>query len=161
VTTTGAHGVGPFVATCAGAVDRAGNAQTSAVSASYTVVYGFGGFIAPSPGSTIRKSSHTIKARFRLTNSAGKAIAATIAAALASAHHVRVTLAGPGITAATVTCNWSSAAAAFSCPIKIPAAVRTGTSNRYTITAAESTGAGFVKVPTVGKGSNPETVHFS
>ena len=91
VSTTGANGVGPFVAICAGAVDRAGNAQASPVSAGYTVVYGFGGFITPKPGSTVSRSSHTIKTQFRLTNSAGKAIASTIAASVAAAHDVRVT----------------------------------------------------------------------
>ena len=161
VSTTGANGVGPFVAICAGAVDRAGNAQASPVSAGYTVVYGFGGFITPKPGSTVSRSSHTIKTQFRLANSAGKAIASTIAASVAAAHDVRVTLAGPAINPVTATCTWNSTALAFSCPIKIPARVRTGgRSTRYTITVAENTGAGFVKVPTVGKGGNPETIHF-
>jgi uncharacterized protein YjbI with pentapeptide repeats len=160
VTTTGAHGVGAFVATCAGAVDRAGNDQASPVSVTYTVVYGFGGFIAPVPGSTIAKSSHTIKAKFRLTNAAGKSIASTVAASLAAAHHVRVTLAGPAIGPVIAVCAWNSTARVFICPIKIPAGVRTGTSNRYTITAAENLGSGFVKVPAVGKGGNPEAIHF-
>jgi len=160
VTTTGAHGVGPFIATCAGAVDRAGNAQAAPVIVSYSVVFGFGGFVAPAPGSTLARSSHTIKAQFRLTNSAGKAIASTVASALAAAHDVRAMLAGPAINPVMVTCTWKATTKVFNCPIKIPARVRTGTSNRYTITAAENVGLGFVKVPAVGKGSNPETIHF-
>jgi hypothetical protein len=45
-------------------------------------------------------------------------------------------------------------------PDQDPGGVRTGTSNRYTITAAENPGSGFVKVSAVGKGGNPEAIHF-
>src|SRR5215813_12840777 len=64
VTTTGTHGVGSFTATCAGAGDRAGNKQLAPVIAKFTVVYGFGGFRSPLPGTTVAKSVHNINVRF-------------------------------------------------------------------------------------------------
>ncbi len=160
VTTTGAHGVGAFTATCAGAVDQAGNEQAAPVSATYTVLYGFGGFSSPVAGSTISRSARKITVRFRLTNAASKAIATGIDSSLGRARKVRVTLAGHGITAVTVFCSWSAKAREFSCTIKIPAGVRAGRSFRYTLTASENLGTGFTRVPKAGKAANPETIHF-
>jgi len=44
--TSGAHGVGEFTATCAGAVDHAGNVAAP-VSVGYSVAYAFGGLFPP------------------------------------------------------------------------------------------------------------------
>jgi hypothetical protein len=160
VTTTGTNGVGSFTATCAGAVDRAGNDQGAPVSASYLVVYGMGAFRSPLPGSTVPKSARTITVRFRLTNAAGVSIRNTTAAALAAAKKVKSTLAGPGIKPVTSVCRWAATARVFTCAIKIPVGARTGKSERYTITAAENLGTGFIRVPALAKAANPEVIHF-
>jgi len=130
------------------------------VSATYTVVYGFGGFRSPLPGSTLTKSAGTIHARFRLTDASGTPIAARTAAALAAAHKIRMTLAGPGIRPVTAACQWDTAARTFGCAIKIPSGAKTGNSQRYTITAAENLSTGYVRAPAVGRAVNPESIHF-
>jgi hypothetical protein len=112
------------------------------------------------PGSTVAKSARTIKVRFRLANAAGTAISGSIAAALAAAHKVRVTLAGPNINLVTATCGWNTTARVFACSIRIPGGVRTGQTRKYKITAAENVGTGFLTAPGVGAGVNPETIHF-
>lgn len=160
VATKGTNGVGSFTATCAGAVDRAGNDQAAPVSRSYLVAYGMGAFRSPLSGSTVAKSARTITVRFRLTNAAGVAITKTTAAALAAAKKVKSTLAGPGIKPVTSVCGWAATARVFTCAIKIPAGVRTGKSERYTITATENLGTGFIRVPAVAKAVNPEVIHF-
>jgi uncharacterized protein YjbI with pentapeptide repeats len=160
VTTTGRNGVGRFTATCSGAVDLAGNKQQAPVSVTYTVVYGLHGFIAPANGATIARSSKTITVRFRLTSANGAAISASLAKALAAAHDVRVTLQGPGIKAVTVYCGWNASQQDLTCAIRIPSGVRTGTAQRYTLTAAENVGTGFLTVPVVKGGANPEVIHF-
>ncbi len=159
VTTTGSNGVGPFTATCSGAADKAGNKRT-AVSAHYTIAYGFRGFIAPKPGATLAKSAHTITVRFRLVNAAGDPISASRAAALAKAGDVRARLSGPGISAVTVTCSWNTTTGYFQCSIKTPSGVQTGTSHPYKITARENVGTGLVTAPVIGTAANPETVYF-
>jgi uncharacterized protein YjbI with pentapeptide repeats len=159
--TGGSHGVGPFTATCAGAVSVAGNPQAGPAQAKYTVGYGFSGFAAPRPGSTIKTSSQHITVRFRLVDAKGTAISAATAKALAFAQNVRVTLTGPRIHTVRAFCNWSASARAFSCALKIPAKVTTGKRNRYTITAEENVGTGFYSVPVVGRAANPESIRFS
>ena len=161
VTTTGSHGVGRFNATCAGAVDAAGNRQQAPVRATYTVLYGLGKFAAPAPGSTIARSTHVITVRFQLTNAAGAGVSSADADALAAARDVRATLQGPGISAVTASCGWNAARRLFSCAIRIPAKVRAGSHWRYTITARENVGTGFVPVPGVRGAADPEVVHFS
>src|SRR5207253_502268 len=47
VTGANANGVGTVTATCAGAQDKALNSQTAAVSMTYYVSYGWGGFLQP------------------------------------------------------------------------------------------------------------------
>ena len=160
VTTSGAHHVGRFTATCSGAVDLAGNKQAAPVSVSYTVVYGFGVYTAPGRGSTIRKASRRLVVRFRLTGAGGRPIARTIGASLAARHAVRVRLAGPGIRPRIAACGWDAARAGFRCVIAIPAGARTGLSRRYTLTASENVGTGFLIAPPVGKAVNPEVIHF-
>jgi hypothetical protein len=158
VTTTGSNGVGSFTATCTGAVDNAGNAQAAPVSVTYTVVYGFGGFLSPLPKSTLAKSGSAIPVKFMLTNSSGTPIAASTAAALAAAGKVEATLAGPNISPLTALCSWSGSY--FQCNIKTPTGLKTGTANPYTITVSEKLGTGFVTAPPVGSAVNPEIVYF-
>ncbi|HUB40515.1 MAG TPA: pentapeptide repeat-containing protein [Streptosporangiaceae bacterium] len=159
--TGGSDGVGPFTATCAGAVSVAGNPQAGPAQAKYTVGYGFGGFAAPRSGSTVRASAHHIAVRFRLVNAKGTAISDATAKALAWAHDARVTLTGPGIRATSAFCSWSAQAHAFSCTLKIPATVKTGRRAKYALTAEENVGTGFYAVPDVGRTTNPERIHFS
>ena len=158
--TTPPGGVGLFTATCSGAVDVAGNPQAANVSVSYTVVYGFGGFLAPLPKSTLQKSGSNIAVKFRLTDANGVPISATDAAALAAAGKVQVTLSGPPAISVTVPCSWDPVNQFFQCNIKTPKGLLTGDANPYTITAYEDVGTGFVVAPPVGTAVNPETIYF-
>jgi uncharacterized protein YjbI with pentapeptide repeats len=160
ITATGKNGTGAFTASCAGAVSVAGAVQAAPVRVRYTVVYGFGGFIAPVAKSTLKKSAPTFTVEFRLTSAAGTPIAAGLANALATAHHVRVTLRGPGIAASTATCAWSTAGKVFRCTGKTPKAIETGRAHPYTITAYENAGPGFVAAPAITPAANPETIYF-
>jgi hypothetical protein len=158
--TTPPGGVGLFTATCSGAVDIAGNPQASGVSVSYTVVYGFGGFLSPLPKSTLTKSASNIAVKFRLANAVGVPISASISAALAAAGKVQVALAGPPAVSQTVPCSWDALNLFFQCNIKTPKSLVTGIGNPYTITAYEDVGTGFVVAPPVGTAVNPETIYF-
>jgi hypothetical protein len=160
VTTTGSNSVGSFTATCGGAVDKAGNPQAAPVSVTYTVVYGFGGFVSPLPKSTLQKSGSAIPVKFVLTNASGTPIGASLAAALAAAGKVEATLAGPGINPQVVLCGWNTVGLYFQCNIKTPSGLKTGSGNQYTITASENVGGDFVTAPKVGSAVNPETVYF-
>lgn len=160
VTTTGSRGVGRFTATCAATVAAGGSQQKVSARAAYTVLYGMRVFIAPAPGSTIARSARVITVRLRLATAAGAPISAAAASALAAAGHIRATLQGPGISAVTAACRWNAADRYFTCTIKIPAKVKTGSRWRYTLTAAENVGPGFVHVPGVGGAADPEVVHF-
>ncbi len=158
VTTTGSNGVGSFTATCTGAIDVAGNPQAAPVSATYSVVYGFGGFLSPLPRSTLTKSGSTIPTKFRLTDAAGLPIASSLAAALGAAGKVMVTLSGPGIATVSVVCAWNTVDLFFQCNIKTPSGIPSGPA--YQITAYERLDTTFVVVPAVGSAVNPETVFF-
>ena len=151
-------GVGVVVVTCSGATSYAGLAQAAPVQLSYAVANGFGGFAAPKPGSMLIRSS-PVAVSFGLTATGGKPVPASAAAALAKAHLIRATLRGPGIKATTAVCDWSAKAGTFQCRIDVPGTVRTGKDERYTITAAEDFGHGFVATP-AGKAANPEVIHF-
>jgi uncharacterized protein YjbI with pentapeptide repeats len=158
-TTTGKNGVGPFTATCAGAVDRAGN-KAAPVSRTYLVVYGFGGYLSPLPGKALSPATKSIAVRFRLVSASGSAIAVTTAKALAAAKDVRVTFAGPGVRTVIAACRWNATARAFSCSVAISGHVRTRNAGRYTLSAAEDVGTGLVLAPHVGKATNPLVIHF-
>ena len=156
----GANGVGRFTATCAGAVDLAGNKQSAPVSVSYTVVYGVGTFLAPANGATISRSSGVITVEVRLASANGLAIAGSRQASLAAAHDVRVTLRGPGVSGLTAYCGWNATHGYLACAIHFPSWVRTGSTNTYTITVTENVGTGFLTVPAVHGGANPIGIHF-
>lgn len=160
VTTTGANGLGPFTAICSGATSVAGTVQAAPVTAKYTVMYGFGGFGGLHEGSVIGRSARTIALRFRLTNGAGKDISTGTTAALAARHAIEVTLTGPGIKTVTAGCRWDSRARSLECTIKIPAKLRTGSRNRYRLTAEENVGTGFWPAPATS-GRNPLTITFA
>jgi uncharacterized protein YjbI with pentapeptide repeats len=153
-------GTGKFTVTCTGAEDNAGNKGPD-LSAGFTVVYLFGGFISPKVGATLSRSARTITVAFRLADASGKAIATSTAAALARLHDVRATLRGPGISPASATCIWNIRRKYLQCAIATPRRVRTGHNHRYSITAAENLGSGFVTAPADAFSENPEPVYFS
>ena len=136
------------------------NTGATATTETQAAVYGFGGFTAPLPKSTLQKSGSTIPVKFTLTNAAGQPISATVAAALAAAGHVQATLAGPNITTVTAVCTWSTTALLFQCNIKTPTGLMTGPG--YQITAQENVTGTFMNVPVVSTSTtpNPETVYF-
>jgi uncharacterized protein YjbI with pentapeptide repeats len=152
-------GVGLITATCSGAVDLAGNVAAP-VSVSYTNVYGTTGFLSPANGATFARATRVITVRFRLTDSTGKVIPASTAEAFAAAHDVHITMAGPGITATTNTCAWIAAQQDIACAIHVPATVKAGSSQRYTITATENVSTVFQAVPGVHGAIDPEVIHF-
>jgi hypothetical protein len=159
VTTNGSNGVGTFHATCSGAVDLAGN-QAPPVSVTYAVVYGFDGFGSPAPNSTIARSGGKVTVRFRLDQAPGSPLAASTAAALASAGGVRASLSGPGIATVTATCGWNTANGYFQCVIHLPAGLRTGSKVNYAISALENPLTGFTLAPAMGSATDPEVIHF-
>ena len=95
VTTTGSHGVGAFTATCAGGINVVG-IQAAPVRRHIRSL-GRGGPTAPKNKSTVARSAKTFTVSFRLDH-----LTAATAAALASQHAIRVTLAGPSITAVSI-----------------------------------------------------------
>ena len=155
----GRNGIGAITVTCSGAVSVAGLGQAAPVKATFTVGYGFGGFAAPRPGAFVSKARR-LAVGFRLTAGRSAPIATAAARALAKAHGVRVILAGPGIAPVTAACSWNAAGRDFACAIRVPAKIRTGHKNKYTITAQENVGTGFFAVPAKGKTSNPEIISF-
>lgn len=160
VTSSGAGGVGSFTASCGGAVSVAGATQPRTVSVSYTVEYGFAGFIAPHSGATVAKSSRKILVRFRLDNGAGHPIGNSLGRSLARQHRVRVSISGPRIKVVTALCGWDSAHSRFECALSIPSGVKTGSRADYAIAASEKLSAQFKVAPAVGAAVNPEEIHF-
>jgi len=156
----GANGVGRFTATCAGAIDLAGNKQSVPVTVTYTVAYGVGPFLAPANGATISRSSRVITVEVRLASASGSAISSSRQASLAAAHDVRVTLRGPGLSGLTAYCGWNATHGYLACAIYFPSWVRTGSTNTYTITLTENVGTGFLTAPAVHGGANPIRIHF-
>jgi uncharacterized protein YjbI with pentapeptide repeats len=148
-------GVGLITATCSGAVDLAGNVAAP-VSVSYTNLYGMTGFLSLTNGATFSHTTRVITVHFRLTDSNGKAIAASTAKAFTAAHEVHITLAGPGIHATTNTCAWDAAQQYLACAIHVPAGVKAGSSQRYTITATENVSTAFQAIPGVRGAIDPE-----
>lgn len=86
-------------------------------------------------------------------------ISASLAAKLAKARAVRVTLSGPGISPVTVMAAWLPKTGTFGAKIAIPAKVRKGVN--YTITVREKGGTGLVVAPLSGTAVNPEIIRFS
>ena len=91
LTVTGAtpNGVGTITATCAGAMDNAGNTSVT-VSVTYTIKYNWGGFLQPindtahdiatNPDVSTFKAGSTIPVKFAVYNSAGAPVSAGVVA---------------------------------------------------------------------------------
>jgi uncharacterized protein YjbI with pentapeptide repeats len=158
VAIAGTHGVGAGTATCAKAVDGAGLSQRAAARVTFTVAYGFDDFVAPAPGATFRLPQ--IIVRFRLDGANGKALATSLARALASAHKIRVTMSGPHLAADRALCQWQASVGEFSCRIVIPSNVPSGARHRYTLTIAENLGTGWVTAPARGRHQATEAIYY-
>jgi hypothetical protein len=157
VTSVGSKGTGTFTAICSGATDRAGN-KAAPVKVTYTVGYGFGGFTTPRASARIPAGTRRVTVRLLLVTAAGKPIGASVAKSLGAGHRIRVVLSGPHISSVRVTCAWSFRSRSFTCPVSIPSNVRKGA--RYSLTAQERPGVGFVVVRVVGRARNPEPIFF-
>lgn len=153
-------GTGVVTVTCSGGENNAGLVGPVVIG-HYTVVYLFGGFISPRPGSTLSHSVRKINVRFRLAGANGTAIPATTQAQLAALFDVRATLRGPGISAKVATCAWNASGKYLQCAIIMPRHVATGPRHRYLITALVNVGSGFITVPPDASSQNPEPIHFS
>lgn len=154
VAASGRQGLGAVTATCAGATNNAGLAQAAPVRVKYTVAAGLSAVLAPKNKATVARSAKTFTVSFRLDH-----LSAAAAATLASQHAIRVTLAGPSITAVTVSAAWQAKTGTFTAKLPIPAKVRKATS--YTVTIRENVGTGLVSAPPLGHTVNPETIRFS
>ena len=152
-------GTGVTTVTCTGAEDNAGNRGPS-LTGHYTVVYLFGGFRSPKVNARLNPSARKITVTFRLANGNGVTIPASTEAALAAHHQVRATLRGPGIKPVVASCSWNAKAKYLECAIATPRHVRTGRPHRYSVTATENLGSGFVTVPADAASENPEPVYF-
>ena len=82
------------------------------------------------------------------------------AAALASTYDVRATLRGPLTSPVISSCSCNASAKEFQCSITRPRHIRTGRTHKYSITATENVGGGFLTVPPDALSQNPESVYF-
>jgi hypothetical protein len=159
--TGGSNGAGSFVATCSGGTDRAGN-LAAPVSVSYTVLYAFGGFLSPTPKSTLSyQAGRTIPVTFKLTNASGQPISTSVASTLAG--KLTVALSGQGITPVTAACSWNFAFLYFQCNVKTPTLSKVGATFPYQIVASENLTGASVTVPpytNLPADANPESVYF-
>jgi len=155
----GRDGVGAITVTCSGAISVAGLSQPAPVQTTVTVGYGFGGFTTPAPGAGVTPG-RSLTVRFELTAGRSTPIGSAAARSLAKAHDIRAMLAGPGSAPVTAACSWAAAGRDFTCAIRLPAKIRTGHRNKYTLTAEENVGTGFFPVPSGRKAANPETISF-
>jgi hypothetical protein len=134
---------------------------TGMTSTTVIPLYGFGGFMAPVPKSTLTyKAGSAIPVKFTLTDASGQPIPAATAAALAAGKQVEATLSGPGASTTVLThafCSWNSTYLFFQCNLKTPSGLKTGKANPYQITVSENLGGGFVPAPGT---ANPETIYF-
>ena len=154
ITVSGRQGLGAVTATCAGATNNAGIAQAAPVRVKFTEAAGLSAVLAPKNKATVARSAKTFTVSFRLDH-----LTAATAAALASQHAIRVTLAGPSITAVSITATWHAKTGTFTANIPIPAQARKATS--YTVTIRENVGTGLVSAPPLGHAVNPQTIRFS
>jgi hypothetical protein len=159
--TGGTNGAGTFTATCSGGTDDAGN-LAAPVFVTYTVMYGFGGFISPVPKGTVAyRPGTTTPVTFNLTNAQGQAINPTIASTLSGKLTVKLT--GQGITPVTATCTWNFLVGSFKCPLTIPTLSQIGLTTPYQITAYENLNGTPTLAPPWSpfpQYANPETVYF-
>ena len=134
------------------------------MSASYTVVYDFGGFITPPPprGTVAYRPGTKLPVAFKLTSSTGQPFAASVASTLSN--KLSVTLSGQGITPVTAPCAWNSVLAFFQCNMTIPTLSRIGSADPCQLTASENVTGSGVPVPpytNMPADANPEAVFFA
>jgi hypothetical protein len=79
---------------------------------------------------------------------------------MARRHDVRVTLRGPGIRPVTAICRSYSPRSGFACNLRQPRGIKTGRQHRYTLTAYENDGFGFVVAPGEPTAENQVSIHF-
>ncbi len=113
-----------------------------------------GGFLSPKSGASVPRSGHVVTVTFRLAG-----ITASLAAKLAAAGGVGVTLSGPGISAVTVMAPWQAKTGTFGARISIPAKIKTGVN--YALTVRENVRIGLEVVPAIGKAVDPGSIRFS
>jgi len=159
VTSHSAHGLGKFTANCSGATDLAGLVARP-VSATYWIAYGFDG-MEPQQGDYVPTRPRTLAVSFSLSGSTGGVISAATGKRMARRHEVRVTLRGPGIRSVTAICRSYSLRSGFACKLRLPHGIKTGRRHRYTITAYENNGFGFVVAPGEPTAENPVSIHFN
>jgi hypothetical protein len=79
---------------------------------------------------------------------------------------VKVVLSGPNASTrqlASSRCSWAGARHVFKCNLKTPSGLKAGKNNRYSLTALEDLGGGFIRIPpfaTKAAAANPETIFF-
>lgn len=88
----------------------------------------------------------------------GAQIRAEDARRLAAQHRIRVVLTGPGIKATYADCAWQAAGRDFRCSLRVPASARHG--RKYSVTAQEKPGTGFVTAPAIGRARDPEVFYL-
>ena len=159
ITSHSKHGLGKFTATCSGATDLAGLVARP-VSATYWVAYGFDG-MEPQQGAYVPTRPRTLGVSFSLSGATGGVISAATGKAMARRHDVRVTLRGPGIRPVTAICRSYSLRSGFACKLRLPHGIEMGRRHRYTITAYENNGFGFVVAPGEPTAENPVSIHFN
>jgi hypothetical protein len=96
-----------------------------------------------------------------LTNAAGQAVPAAVAARLANNKDVEIILSGPNASAVPVPCSWNATSLYFQCNLKTPAKVKEDAT--YYITALENVTGGFRTAPSYSGKSfdmNPEPITF-
>ncbi|HEY2551485.1 MAG TPA: pentapeptide repeat-containing protein [Streptosporangiaceae bacterium] len=157
VTTTGSHGVGPFTATCSGAMSVAGLRQAQPVSVRYTSIYGMGRFFEPRSDG-VRKSQGHFGVAFRLSDASGGPLLGRQAEQLASRHEVQARLTGPNISPVTAGCRWNKSAKRFTCTLRIPSGVRKR--REYAVTIRENLGTGFARPPLVNHSGSIRFMEF-
>jgi uncharacterized protein YjbI with pentapeptide repeats len=157
ITGRSVHGLGRFTATCSGAIDQAG-LTARPVSATYWVAYGFDG-MQPAQNAAVPTNPRVLAVSFGLSPATGQ-LSAAAGRAMARRHDVRVTLRGPGIRPATAICDWDSRQSEFVCKLTLPHGIKIGSRHRYTLTAYENDGFGFVVAPGEPTAENPVTIHF-
>jgi uncharacterized protein YjbI with pentapeptide repeats len=159
ITSHSKHGLGNFTATCSGGTDLAG-LTASPVTATYWVAYGFDG-MQPQQGAYVPTRPRTLVVSFSLSGATGGVISASTGKAMARRHDVRVTLRGPGTRPVTAVCRSYSLQSGFTCKLRLPHGIKTGRRHRYTITAYENNGFGFVVAPGEPTAENPVSIHFN
>jgi hypothetical protein len=156
ITGHSAHGLGKFTATCSGARDLAGLVARP-VSATYWIAYRFDG-MEPGQGAVVPTNPRTLAVSFTLSTATGQVSSAT-GRAMARGHDVRMTLSGPGMRAETVNCSYAPRSG-FLCKLTLPHGIEAGRQHRYTLTAYENNGFGFVIAPGEPTAENPAVIHF-